>query len=126
MIFDVVVVSREGGMGNESARLNVRITDCSCERTWRRVRSRGRAGGSCFSGGSSGWEGACGLVPVGEDGWELCLLLSGEMGEVGVVVGDRVVSRPLGTKLRICSCRSPREDRESTRESASPRRSSTS
>ena len=55
-----------------------------------------------------------------------CLLLVGDVGELGASVGDRVVSRPLGTKLRMCSCRSPREDRESARERASPRRSSTS
>ena len=63
---------------------------------------------------------------MGEEGWELCFLFDGEVGDVGVVVGDRVVSRPLGTKLRMCSCKSPREERESARESASPRRSSTS
>ena len=56
----------------------------------------------------------------------LCLLLVGDVDELGASVGDRVLSRPLGTKLRMCSCRSPREDRESARERASPRRSSTS
>lgn len=51
---DVAVVTKEGGMGNERARLKRWITLWSWVRTWRRVRRWGSAEGSSdvVSGGA--------------------------------------------------------------------------
>ncbi len=75
------------------------------------MRRRGSAGGSCN---------------FGEDGSRDALWLL----RLAVCTGDETevdaVSRPSGTNARISSDRVPREERESARERASPRRSSTS
>ena len=52
------------------------------------------------------------------------LALEGESGGSDGKVS--LFSRPFGTKLRMCSWRSPREESESASDSASPRSSSTS
>ena len=115
---------RVGGKGIERARLNCDMQRWSWARTWRRVRRWGRAGGSV---GSLGWEGA--RVSVGEAGWDDFRLV----GEVGSSPpsssssgGESMLSRPLGTKCRICGWREPRDESVSARDRASPRRSSTS
>ena len=101
---------REGGKGRVRARLNAEMQRWSWVRTWRRVRRRGREGGS-------GRE--LELAVIGEVGFSVssCCSSSG---------GERMLSRPLGTKWRICGWREPREESVSARERASPRRSSTS
>ena len=87
---------REGGKGIERARLNADMQRWSWARTWRRVRRRGRAGGE---GGELGWEG--GGVSGGEVGGDV-LSLVGEVGFSDSLCsssgGERMLSRPLGTK----------------------------
>ncbi len=56
---EAVVVTKEGGKGKESARLNRWIVCCSWVRTWWRVRRRGSWGGS---------EEACGTGSVSVPG----------------------------------------------------------
>ncbi len=122
---DAVVVRRDGGIGNDSARLKRWITACRAERTCSRVRRRGSASGSgSDDGGSRGREGLRDDV-LGDFGWLLSLL--GWVGEEGKEVGGgEDGARPKGTKDRIVVSRSPLVERDSARERASPRRSSTS
>lgn len=117
---DGFVVRRDGGIGNDRARLKRWITVCKDERTCRRVRRRGRASGSCggAEGRRAGFRGA-----RGDAGW---LLRRASVGDGGSAVGADAVPRPWGTKPRIASSKVPLDERESARERASPRRSSTS
>ena len=109
---------REGGKGMLRARLNCEMQRWSWARTWRRVRRRGRAGGS---GGEMVWD--------VDARWD-CLRIVGELGSCSFFSfssgGASMLSRPLGTKCRICGWRVPRDESVSARERVSPRRSSTS
>ena len=118
---EVVVVVSDGGIGNDKARLKRWITVCKDERTRRRVRRWGRASGS-FSDASAGRAGL--RAASGDAGWLPCLGRAGDEGR-SVVDGD-AVARPWGTKPRIASSKSPRDESESASDRASPRRSSTS
>lgn len=115
---DVFAAERDGGIGNERARLKRWITVCKEERTCRRVRRRGRASGSLGAGGSGAGEGFRAVL-----GWLPCLVRVGDEGTSG---GGDGVSKPSGTKPRIASSRSPLDESESASERASPRSSSTS
>ena len=116
---DVAVAERDGGMGNDRARLKRWITVCRDERTCRRVRRRGNASGSsCGTGGSGGTEG------LRDDAGELGFRV--RVGDGGTSGGEVAASRLWGTNDRIASSRPPREESESARERVSPRRSSTS
>ena len=88
-------------------------------------------GGECGGGGGRGWGGGSG----GEMVWDVdarwdCLRIVGELGSCSSFSfssgGASMLSRPLGTKCRICGWRVPRDESVSARERASPRRSSTS
>ena len=109
----VVGERREGGKVIERARLNWEMQRWSWERTWRRVRRWGRAGGS---GGELVWD-VFGVVGEVDFSFSSSSFSSGE---------ESMLSSPLGTKCRICECREPRDESVSARERASPRRSSTS
>lgn len=120
---DVLVVKRDGGIGNDNARLKRWITDCKDKRTCRRVRSWGRASGSFIddSGGMEAWEGLRGVL--GDAGWLPRLVRA---GDEGTSVGEDAASKPFGTNPRIASSNPPLDESESASDSASPRSSSTS
>lgn len=120
---DVFVAKRDGGIGNESARLKRWITVCNDARTCKRVRRRGRASGSWIEE-SVGREGLRDVL--GDVGWLLLCLV--RVGDDGTVVGEiaAIVSSPSGTNPRIASSSTPRGESESARDSASPRSNSTS
>lgn len=117
---DVVVANREGGIGNDKARLKRWITVCKDERTCRKIRRWGRASGSLFDG-SDGREGLRGAL--GDAGWLPCLVRA---GDEGTSVGEDAASKPFGTNPRIASSRPPLDESESASDSASPRSNSTS
>ena len=117
---ETFVVKREGGIGNDRARLKRWMTVCKDERTCRRVRRRGRASGS-FTEESDGRTGLRG--ELGEPGWLPCLARA---GDEGTLVGEDAASNPFGTNPRIASSRTPPDESESASESASPRSNSTS
>lgn len=120
---DVVVVNRDGGIGNDKARLKRWITVCKDDRTWRRVRRRGRASGSFIDGSGVGMGCEFFLVVLGDVGWLPCLV---RVGDEGTSAGEDAGSKPFGTNPRIASSNSPLEDSESASDRASPRSNSTS
>lgn len=119
---DVFVARRDGGIGNDKARLKRWITVCRDARTRRRVRRRGRASGSCIDG-SGGKEG---LREVLGDLGSVPGLVRAAGDEGPISAGEDAASKPFGTNARIASSRPPRDESESASESASPRSSSTS
>lgn len=120
---DALASKRDGGIGNDKARLKRWITVCNDERTCRRVRRRGRASGSLVdaSGGRDGWESL--REALGDAGWLPCLVRA---GDEGASTGGYAASKPSGTNPRIASSRTPRDESESASDSASPRSNSTS
>ena len=124
---DVFDAKRDGGIGNDNARLKRWITVCNDARTCNRVRRRGRASGSFIEGsGGGGGGGREGLrdVLLGDKGWLACR--DCVVGDEEPVGGGDAASSPLGTNARIASSRPPLEEMASASDSASPRRSSTS
>lgn len=108
---EAVVERSDGGRVNERAMLKREMVAWSCSRTWRRVRRWGRAAGS------EGWwleefSSAGGSVALG--------------GDAASLIMGSGWSSPAGTNFDIDSCRSPLGDSVSARDTASPRRSSTS
>lgn len=126
-VFDA---KRDGGIGNDNARLKRWITVCNDARTCSRVRRRGRASGSFIEGSGGGGGGREGLrdVLLGDKGWLACryCVVGDEGWEEESVSGGDAASSPLGTNARIASSRPPLEEMASASDSASPRRSSTS
>lgn len=120
---DVFVARRDGGIGKDRAMLKRWITVCRDARTSRRVRSRGRASGSCIDG-SGGKEGL--REVLGDPGSVPGLVVRAAGDEGPFSVGEDAASKPFGTNARIASSRPPRDESESASESASPRSNSTS